>query len=461
MRWITKYNLNILRSRRGTRWRVWDLAVGVAAFAIAFLLTPHKSAMPAPYYIFVVGCMYGAMLTVFARLCAVPVPGHRMSSYELLTSCILAVLLTYVFFSVIVGLVLLRAYGRYIVVITTGFSLLGILGPRWILMRVLRLQPLNVIIYGAGSKGQRLAARIRRDRHFRVLGFLDNNPEYHGKDVEGCRVLGSIKEMNARRLHQLGVDIVVISVAAKKLLDENAAAILELPLSKIEVLNQGAFLEYYFKEISVEYGCPQWFASAPSVPGNPSIFAAKRLIDAAGSLAALILVLPLFPLIALAIKLDSHGPVLFKQKRVGRNGRNFDIYKFRTMVRDAEKNGAQWAVEKDPRVTRIGRILRRTRLDEVPQLWNVLKGDMSLVGPRPERPEFVEELAKEIPYYEQRHLVPPGLTGWAQVRYRYGASKEDAVRKLQYELYYVRHLSIMFDIEILLRTIPLVARGSR
>jgi lipopolysaccharide/colanic/teichoic acid biosynthesis glycosyltransferase len=172
-------------------------------------------------------------------------------------------------------------------------------------------------------------------------------------------------------------------------------------------------------------------------------------------------VLPLFPLIALAIKLDSHGPVLFKQKRVGRNGRNFDIYKFRTMVRDAEKNGAQWAVEKDPRVTRIGRILRRTRLDEVPQLWNVLKGDMSLVGPRPERPEFVEELAKEIPYYEQRHLVPPGLTGWAQVRYRYGASKEDAVRKLQYELYYVRHLSIMFDIEILLRTIPLVARGSR
>jgi len=185
------------------------------------------------------------------------------------------------------------------------------------------------------------------------------------------------------------------------------------------------------------------------------------MMDFLAACAGLALTLPLWPFIAAAIKIDSKGPVLFRQARVGRNNRIFQILKFRTMVRDAEKNGAQWAVAKDPRVTRIGRLLRRTRLDELPQLWNVFKGEMSLVGPRPERPEFVSELVEEIPYYAQRHLVPPGLTGWAQVRYRYGASKEDAIRKLQYELYYVRHLSIMFDIEILLRTIPMMAKGSR
>lgn len=166
----------------------------------------------------------------------------------------------------------------------------------------------------------------------------------------------------------------------------------------------------------------------------------------------------------MAIKLDSPGPVIFKQKRVGENEKIFVLYKFRTMRNDAEKgSGAVWAKKNDPRVTRIGKFLRKTRLDELPQLFNVLKGDMSFVGPRPERPEFVEKLKEIIPYYSERHFVKPGVTGWAQVRYPYGASVEDAVEKLRYDLFYIKNLSMFLDLYIVFETFKVVlfGRGSR
>ncbi len=458
---LKQYDLSILRSRHGTRWRIVDFAVGVSAFCVSFLLTPYRTAIEVPENIFTFGVLYGAILITSSRLCGVPVPGQRATRYEAITAIGLTVLITYVLFSVLVGLTMLQAYGRYIVAITTALSLFGMLIPRLILMNILRFQPINVVIYGAGGKGEMLARRLDNDPHFRMLGFLDNNEEYHGHERSGHPVLGSIQTFGKEDLKKIGTDIVVISIVAKKLIEENAHAILELPLAQIEVLNLGAFLEYHFKEVSVRYDCPQWFASSPSVPGNPSIFAAKRMLDILGAGVGMLLTLPLWPFIALAITLESRGPVLFHQTRVGKGHRLFTIYKFRTMVRDAEKNGACWAQKNDARVTRVGAVLRLLRLDELPQFWNVLNGDMSLVGPRPERPEFVEELSREIPYYDQRHLVPPGLTGWAQVRYRYGASKEDALNKLQYELYYIRHLSLMFDIEILMRTVPMMAKGSR
>jgi lipopolysaccharide/colanic/teichoic acid biosynthesis glycosyltransferase len=168
-------------------------------------------------------------------------------------------------------------------------------------------------------------------------------------------------------------------------------------------------------------------------------------------------------LVAAAIKATSPGPAIYSQRRVGKNGRVFTIHKFRSMYQDAEaRTGAVWATADDPRVTPVGRFLRRTRLDEIPQLWNVLVGDMSLVGPRPERPEFVAELTAQIPFYGQRHVVRPGLTGWAQVRHSYGASVEDALQKLQYDLFYIKHLSIAFDLFVALETLKtvLVRRGS-
>jgi lipopolysaccharide/colanic/teichoic acid biosynthesis glycosyltransferase len=164
--------------------------------------------------------------------------------------------------------------------------------------------------------------------------------------------------------------------------------------------------------------------------------------------------------VAIAVKLDSKGPVLYSQTRVGRMSRNFQVLKFRSMRTDAESaNGAQWAAENDPRVTRLGQILRKYRLDELPQFINVIRGDMSFVGPRPERPEFVQDLRKTIPYYDERHTVRPGITGWAQVQYKYGASVEDAYNKLEYDLFYLKSLSLTFDLAILFRTVRIVLGG--
>ena len=190
----------------------------------------------------------------------------------------------------------------------------------------------------------------------------------------------------------------------------------------------------------------------------------KRILDVILSLMGIILFLPFAPIIAVMIKLDSPGPVLFKQLRVGVGEKTFHLYKFRTMRQDAEKNsGAVWATEDDPRITRVGRFLRKSRLDEVPQLFNVLRGDMSFVGPRPERPEFVNKLNERVPYYATRHTVKPGVTGWAQVKYPYGASEEDALDKLRYDLFYIKNYSLLLDLVIILETVKVVlfGRGGR
>ncbi|MFH1534764.1 MAG: sugar transferase, partial [Patescibacteria group bacterium] len=179
----------------------------------------------------------------------------------------------------------------------------------------------------------------------------------------------------------------------------------------------------------------------------------KRVVDIIFSIILFIPFIIVYPFAALAIKINSKGPVFYKQKRVGKNEKFFEILKFRSMVADAEKNGAEWAKENDKRITIAGNILRKTRIDELPQIWNVLKGDLSFVGPRPERPEFVQELENQIPHYSMRHLVRPGLSGWAQINFPYGASVEDATEKMQYDLYYIKNRSFLLEISIMLKTI--------
>jgi exopolysaccharide biosynthesis polyprenyl glycosylphosphotransferase len=183
----------------------------------------------------------------------------------------------------------------------------------------------------------------------------------------------------------------------------------------------------------------------------------QRLLDIAVALLMLVFVWPLMILTALAVRADSPGPALFSQERIGRDGKPFTLYKIRSMRTDAETaSGPVWATANDPRITRVGRFIRKSRLDELPQLFNVLAGSMSLVGPRPERAHFVDDLATKIPYFRQRHLVKPGLTGWAQINYRYGASFEDAVQKLQYDLFYIKNQSLLFDLSILFNTVKIV-----
>lgn len=240
--------------------------------------------------------------------------------------------------------------------------------------------------------------------------------------------------------------------------------VLNCKLSGIEVMDAPSFYERVTGKLLIESINPSWFIFSSGFRVTALIRLFKRLIDIFCALLGGVLFLPFFPVVALAIKLDSPGPIFFRQLRVGEREKTFYLFKFRTMRTDAEKaTGAVWAQKDDPRVTRLGRFLRKSRIDEIPQLFNVLIGDMSFVGPRPERPEFVEQLQKVIPYYSERHFVKPGVTGWAQVRYPYGASVEDAVEKLRYDLYYIKNLSVTFDLMIILETIKVVLfqRGGR
>ncbi len=207
-----------------------------------------------------------------------------------------------------------------------------------------------------------------------------------------------------------------------------------------------------------------WLLFSPGCHASRMHLAYKRAASIVASVAGMILSLPLVPWIILAIKLSSSGPILYRQRRTGRDGMVFDCYKFRTMRADAEAHtGPAWAQDDDPRITRAGKFLRQWRLDELPQLWNVFRGDMSLVGPRPERPEFVAMLNREIPYYNLRHTIRPGITGWAQIRYRYGNSVEDAREKLRYDLFYVKNMSAGLDFLVLLHTckVILLGRGAK
>jgi len=204
---------------------------------------------------------------------------------------------------------------------------------------------------------------------------------------------------------------------------------------------------------------PSWLIFSDDFRASRLTRQIKRTFDAALALVGLVLASPLMILTAAAVLIESGTPVLYRQERVGENGRVFTLVKFRSMRKDAEQGTPIWATEEDDRVTLVGRFIRRTRLDELPQLWNVLRGDMSFVGPRPERPFFIAQLAREIPLYEQRHAVKPGITGWAQVKYRYGASMEDSLEKLRYDLYYVKHMSLPFDLTILFDTVKVVLWG--
>ncbi len=227
------------------------------------------------------------------------------------------------------------------------------------------------------------------------------------------------------------------------------------------ILDLGEYYELIWKKVPVEYLSPQWFIFEKGfyLLHNPLVLRAKRLGDVGVSLLLFCLTWPLMLLTAILIKLESRGPVIYQQNRTGKDGRVFNIFKFRSMAFDAEKHGVQWAKQNDARVTIVGKWIRKTRIDELPQLWNVLKGEMSFIGPRPERPEFNVNLESEIPYYSLRHLVRPGISGWAQILYPYGASVEDSREKLQYDLYYIKNQSLWLDFQIILKTIKVVLFG--
>jgi exopolysaccharide biosynthesis polyprenyl glycosylphosphotransferase len=268
---------------------------------------------------------------------------------------------------------------------------------------------------------------------------------------------GSPAYMILDRLQKDHIDILAITRALSE--DSKTRGLsYQLLCAGVPVIEFSRLAEEFTGKIPVSVINEVWFVENLKEFNKLGFEIFKRCLDIGAAVILGILALGVSPIVGLAIKLDSSGPVFFRQKRTGKGGREFNLIKFRTMKQDAEAEGAQWAVVKDVRITRVGRLLRRTRIDELPQLWNVLKGDMSLVGPRPERPEFVDRLARSIPFYEARHLVKPGLTGWAQINFTYGASVEDALEKLQLDLYYIKNRSIALELSTLLKTIGTVLR---
>jgi lipopolysaccharide/colanic/teichoic acid biosynthesis glycosyltransferase len=250
-------------------------------------------------------------------------------------------------------------------------------------------------------------------------------------------------------------DIIIVSEKEKQNI-RTVKSLYNMVLRGRTVIDFEKFYESITGKIPVSLISEAWFLENLMEIKKQTFEKIKRMMDIILALFIFILLSIITPFVALAIKLNSKGPVFYKQKRLGKDGRIFEIVKFRSMIAEAEKNGAQWTKEKDERITFVGNIFRKTRIDELPQMINVLKGDLSFVGPRPERPEFVKELAEKIPHYSMRHLVKPGLSGWAQINFPYAASVEDAMEKLQYDLYYVKNRSLALEIAILLKTIMLI-----
>lgn len=368
-----------------------------------------------------------------------------------------AIAIGIVLFAAIHALITYSLVGRFVIFFTLLYGTAFVLGSRLVLWKLAYHSRRKVVLYG-------------RPATFRVLnGFIG-----HFKlpiHLAGQTTLAQLADKSDRgqvdlddrllkfiRSHQ--ADEIVVDVPESLTIDERRA-LSHCTRLGIPVADLSLFYERNFEQVYVEGLNEAWFWSYDPAHTQPWYFAFKRFSDIVLCLAGLVSSATFTPLVALAIKLQDGGPIFYSQLRLGRHNEPFKIYKFRTMRVDAEVGGAQWARPGDSRVTRLGLFLRRSRLDEVPQFWNILTGEMSFIGPRPERPEFVEKIEREMPFYSYRHLVKPGLTGWAQINYPYGASVEDTRRKLAYDLYYLKNASASMDLLIVFRTIVAMVKGAR
>ncbi len=315
----------------------------------------------------------------------------------------------------------------------------------------------RVLIVGTGKTARVLAQQIgtNQDFAYRLVGFVDEREK--ATYVRQHDILGTASDID-RIVANRHVDRIIVGLSDRRgrLPIE---ALLRAKMSGVRVEDATTTYERLTGKILIDDLKPSWLIFSDGFRASRLTRFVKRMLDLSFSIILAICTLPLMLATAIAITLDSAGPALYSQERVGENGRVFKIYKFRSMRSDAERGTPVWARDRDDRITRVGRFIRNTRLDELPQLWNVMRGDMSFVGPRPERPFFVEQLAREIPFYLQRHAVRPGLTGWAQVKYQYGSTVEDAMEKLRYDLYYIKHLSVFFDLTIVLDTVKVILFG--
>ncbi|MEZ5306339.1 MAG: TIGR03013 family PEP-CTERM/XrtA system glycosyltransferase [Pyrinomonadaceae bacterium] len=323
----------------------------------------------------------------------------------------------------------------------------------------------KILIVGSGKAAKETAqlAWDGRDAGYRIVGFVSENGTMPGEKIGQADVLGTTDDL-ASIISEKGVDRVIIAVKERRGTFPTET-LLEMSLAgNVNIEECTSFFERVSGQVHLDMLRPSWLIFDGRSRETKVRFILREIVHRGLAGIGLLLSLPIAAITAILVKLDSKGPVFYKQERVGKNGKTFEVIKFRSMRTDAEIDGKPiWATANDDRVTRVGKVIRKIRVDEIPQFWNILKGEMSFVGPRPERPHFVAQLAREIPFYEHRHLVAPGLTGWAQVKYPYGASVEDARQKLQYDLYYIKNQTLALELLIVFDTIKIVlfGRGGR
>lgn len=436
-------------------WFVLDGLIALAAIHTAHCASPWfgSSRFPSGYFVFV----YAA----FALL--LPLTTYALGSYERTAfysrlraagACLIAPVLALGIMTVLLAWLPYLQVGRYIMLTTLILACCSMGLVRLIVVSWARQSKLRVAFFGTEANFRRTQSEI-----------------FARRGMAGCfeLILHVQPERLLNQSERLEVENVIREAAVDKIIVEDDTATIETVLSRpLGILTASCFLrtqsdfhESLFGEVLLDSVDYRALLGGGWALGRPSVELPKRLFDVMVALTGLLIAAPVMLIVAVLVKLTSRGPVFYTQSRVGRFDVPFTIYKFRTMRTDAEANGVVWAKKNDNRTTPIGALLRKSRLDELPQLWNILRGQMSFVGPRPERPEFVAMLEKDIPFYHLRHLIPPGLTGWAQIKYRYGASVEDSKKKLSYDLYYVKNFGVLFDFGIFLRTFLAMAKGAR
>jgi len=344
------------------------------------------------------------------------------------------------------------------VVLYHGVATFALVGAWRTIYGVLLSRPFfrrRAIVIGAGQAGQTIVQAIKENLplEYQLIGYIDDDLSKQGQVIEGIPVIGTRRDLLSL-VTEKDVSEIILAIT-HTVHGELIQAIMNCQEQGVQITLMPLLYEEITGRVPVEHVGDDWSLVLPLNHAATSGFwpLLKRAMDILIACIGLILLVLLFPILALAIYMDSPGPIFYTQERVGKGGRIFRVIKFRSMIPNAEESGAVWAEEDDPRVTRVGRFLRRTMIDELPQFINVLRGEMSIVGPRPERPVFADKLAEQIPFYRARHAVKPGMAGWALINYGYSSSVQDALVKLQYDLYYIKHQSIYLDLLILLRTL--------
>ena len=459
---------SVLHQVPGTVWILFDYAISIVAVLLALFLLPdpqvfHSATLEHGFhpgsYLF----LFALVTITLAHVFGLHEPHMQRDPLRLAINLLVVTILTAVIVIVACSVFFKFSGGQKVLLLSSAMTSVGIYLSRILYWRITDeyihrvcllgdRQFLNQVSADLAEEASSLLVRKVAIERYSVSPDAGTEAD---QDAPSALPSGeSIKDWILKR----SFDEVVTQNALPEEIMSPAVSCLDHGANVFSYLQ---FVENHFRRVPVRQLDSKWFLHSTLLGLEPHYRIAKRLLDLVIATTGLVLTAPLMAVAAVAIRLTSPGPIFYSQTRVGLYNQHFRIYKLRTMTANAEQSGAQWAKKADPRVTWIGRILRKTRIDELPQFWNILRGDMAFIGPRPERPEFTRELAEQIPFYEKRHLVKPGLTGWAQINYPYGASVNDALKKLEYDLFYIKHGSIQLDIHILVRTVGAVMKGAR